>query len=526
MLAQGGRTREAVGVPPTSAWLTANSARIYAALPAVLAVAAAAVLVAGFLVVAFKWEIYPGEAINSYFASSLVHGGDLYLDWTPLTPYFPVYPPGFYWLVAPLELLDENSIWPGRLLSMIATVLAGWAAWRIALRLGCNRVEAIASAIAFVSIGVTNQLVAAARPDMVGIGLAALALLAATRWEDDRDRLALYGAAALTAGFVVVKYNFAPLGLAIAASFWLRDRGAAVRYAVASVGLTLLAFLIADVASSGAFLSNTRDFGNGYALTALRDVVKPTLEPFPNPLLVVAGVEAALGVALGWRRARSVHLAWFASLLIILSAVKIGSATNYVAPTALVSSVLLGPALMRARLSFGQAAAATASVALALSLAPATYELVRGVPDLRNRLSSLDSAYAEAAARIAAAPGPVFGDRNDLTIEAGKGPSFDNAAMTLLWQSGEWDTEPLIQRIEQRQLGVVQSSFDLFGSVPVAHGTPAWPLDLVAAIRAAYCPVWMTPGSGGGAVWLYRPCNNPPSQSIPLPAISGEADGD
>jgi dolichyl-phosphate-mannose-protein mannosyltransferase len=475
------------------------------ALPAVLVVGALAVIASSILVLTFDWELQLGEGINSYFTSRFAHGGPLYADWTSLTPYFPVYPPGFYLSAAPLELIDENALWPGRLISMIAFAFAGWAAWRIAVRLGCQRLEAAVSALGFLSIGLTGVLMSAARPDALAIGLFAGALLAATRWEDERDRTTLIVAIVLTAAGGFVKYNFAPLALAIAISFWLRDRRSAWVYAGASAGLAMLAFAITDLASSGAFLSNTRDFSTGYAASALRTVIKGMLLPFPNPLLVIAGIEVAL--ALLSRSLRAVHLAWLGGALILLSAIKIGSAANYVAPFAFTSSVLAGLALMRTRLGAGKQVALGISVVLALLLAPAAFDSAQKVPDLRNRLDALDTANSQAAARLASAPGPVFGDRNDLTLAAGKGPAFDNAPMTLLWQAGKWDTSPLIGLIQQRKLGMIESGFDLNGAVPTTDGEPAWPTAVIAAARSSYCPLPRSSPIPDGDVWLYVPCH-------------------
>jgi hypothetical protein len=506
----------------TAARQIAAPAWLYWALPVVLAIGALAVLASAVLVLGFKWELQLGEGINSYFASNVAHGESLYRDWTSLTPYFPVYPPGYYLAAAPLELFGRNALGPGRVVSLVAFLFAGWASWRIAIRLGCERLEAAVSALGFLSIGLTGVLMFTARPDALAIGLFAGALLAITRWEDERDRTTLIVAIVLTAAGGFVKYNFAPLALAIAIAIWIRDRRSAWIYAGASAGLALVAFALTDVATSGAFLSNTRDFSTGYAASALKSVIKGMVLPFPNPLLVVAGIEAVL--ALLSRSFRAAHLAWFGGALILLSAVKIGSAANYVAPFAFTSSVLVGPALLRVRLGAGRQVVLGVSVALALLLAPAAYNAAHAVPDLRDRLNTLDTANQDAATRLEAAPGPVFGDRNDLTIAAGKGPSFDNAAMTLLWQAGKWDTRPLIALIQQRRLGMIEAGFDLNATVPTANGTPAWPTDVIAAARSAYCPAPNASPVPNGDVWLYVPCRRGiTSQPDAAPRTGGPA---
>lgn len=493
----------------------------YWVFPAVLIAAVLAVAADAGLTIAFGWEVNVGESINSYFADHFVQTGGLYRDWGPLTPYFPVYPPGFYWVVSPFQLFDHAAIWQGRVLSALAFTGAGLSAWAIARRLGCQIPEALTSALAFPLVSVTALLVATARPDGVALGMIAVTLWLATRWEDERRRSDLLIAAALTAAFVVVKYNFAPIGLGIAVAIFLRDRRAAITYCAIAAGLTVFAFVLAQVISSGQFSANTRDFGTGYSLDSLTYVLRSLPDFAPNFLLVAGGAEV-LGAFLLRQRPRAIHLAWIGSVVVILSAIKVGSSLNYLAPAAVLSSILIGPGLMRLRTRINPLVALAASIALAIVILPSTVDRVCDVPGVHDAFSVASAANEQARTRLAAAPGPVFGDRNDLTIEAGKGPSFDNLPMTILAGDGTWDTGPLVELIEGGKIGMVESGFDLSGPIPGADSDPVWPPEVVRAVRENYCLSWQATvtASTGPGIWLYEPATG---RSCPEASASAPA---
>jgi 4-amino-4-deoxy-L-arabinose transferase-like glycosyltransferase len=486
-------------------------------LVAVLGLAAAGALAYGLLVLFFGWEWFVGESLNAHFTDRLVADGELYADWTDDRLVFPIYPPGVYLAQAPFEAVFGYELWPGRLISIASFAFAAFAGFRIARRLGCSTAEALVSALgAFTFTVVAAGLVVANRPDALALGLTGAALLAATCWEEERERAVLLLAAATCVALIATKQNFGVIPVAILAAAWLRDRRAAVTFASAVAAGCLLVAGVAELASDGAFLRNMRDFADtGYSSAALRDVVEGALLPYPNPLLVVGALEAGFALSRP-RSARSVHWAWLASLAVVLSAAKLGSAANYWLLTIYASAVLTGPALQRLRRHAGAAATAVAALLLALTLLPQTLKTLEDTNAIRDDLSALDDVNTEAAARMAAAGGEVFGDRSDLALAAGGPPSFDAAPFVLLERSGEWDPGPVAEAVRAGRFETIQSSFDLAADpVPSYQSVPAWPLSVIEAARASYCEVWSTELSSATApgIWLYRPC--PAGRSAP-----------
>jgi hypothetical protein len=465
-------------------------------------VVAAVALVYAVGAIGFEWALYPGEDQNTFFADRLANHGELYREWSDAELLFPIYAPLYYVAVAPLSWIAGPELWGGRLVSLISSAVAAALAGLTARRLGANRPESVASALAFVTVPFGATVVFNARPDALALALTAAALLAATVWEDTRSTRSLVGAGTASVALLFTRQNYAPIVLAIAIGVFLRDRRAGSRFALSVLGASLALVVMINLLTEGAFLSNSRDFNAiGYSLESLGNVLEFVMLPFPDPILVVGAIEAIVAL-LAWRTARSVVWAWLGALLVLLTAVRIGSADNYVLALGLTSSILLGPALARARQAAGPGIAAVGAGAIALMLLPHTVDAIRELPGRLDDLGRLDRVYDGAVEQIETAPGEKFGDRLDLMLASGNPPGFDPFNYKELAEAGVWDPEPLAERIRSREFGAIQTSFD----VEAAEG---WAPPLFEAIRTHYCPVFSEPSVHPSGTYIYQPCATP-----------------
>jgi hypothetical protein len=221
---------------------------------------------------------------------------------------------------------------------------------------------------------------------------------------------------------------------------------------------------------------------------------------------------AALASLSGWRSLRAASLTWFAAVVVLVSAIKLGSGPNYWLPTFFASSVLLGPALHRLRLVGGTAATAAAAAAVAFMLMPGTIERLVDVGRVPGQLSALRDANAEAVERIESLNGELLADRHDLAIESGHRPTFDAPPFAILAVRGNWDPDPLANAVRRRRFGVIQSSFALHSDpIPTYQGIRHWPRVVVEAARKSYCLRWSTDVGSLTApgIWIYAPCRRP-----------------
>jgi hypothetical protein len=244
-----------------------------------------------------------------------------------------------------------------------------------------------------------------------------------------------------------------------------------------------------------------RDFSAiGYSWASLLGVVDVVTLPFPNPIFAIAAVEVAIAVR-GWRAAPSTVWAWLASILILLTAVRIGSADNYAFPLAFTSSILLGPALARVRRSVGEGAAGAVAFAIALLLLPSAIQAVRQLPSRVEHLGELDAANQAAVRQLEAAHGSMLGDRLDLSLASGGGLQIDGFIHPELATYGVWDQEPLAERIRNQEFALIQTSADPRTSL-------VWTARLTEELRAAYCPEFSeTVVFPGQSIWVSRPCD-------------------
>lgn len=471
-----------------------------ASLPAVLVLGLIAAVVYAVHAIDFAWELYVGEQQNAFFANTLANDGRLYFDWSEEQLLFPIYPPGFYVAVAPLSAIAGSDLWAGRLMSLLFCGLGALAAGLTARKLGANRSESLVSAIAFLSLPVSTVLMFNARPDALAIALTGGALLAATSWEETRGR-ALWLAAAACVAIVFTRPNYAPIALAIGVGIFLRDRNAALRFAAYTAGGAIFLLVLATALTDGAFIRNMRDFNSiGYSSANLRGVVDAVTLPFPNPIFAIAAVEVAIALR-AWRSAPSAVWAWLASILILLTAVRLGASDNYVIPLAFTSSILFGPALARVRRSVSEGAAGAVAFAVALLMLPSALQAVRQLPSKIDHLAELDATNQAAVRELEAADGSLLGDRLDLSLASGGGLQIDGFNHPQFATFGVWDQEPLAQRIQAQEFALIQTSVDPRASV-------VWTERLTEAMRAAYCPVFgevvVFPGQ---SIWVSRPCD-------------------
>jgi hypothetical protein len=473
-------------------------------LPALLVVAAAVAVVHAVDAVGFDWNLYPTEDQNAYFADRLANHGELYRDWGDAELLFPIYAPLYYVAVAPLSWIAGPELWGARLVSLLSAAIAAVLAGLTARRLGANRLESVASALAFVTVPFGAIAIVAARPDAPALAFTAAALFAATLWEDTRSNRSLVGAGVASVALLFTRQNYAPIVLAIAIGVLLRDRRAGSRFVLSVLGASLTLVGVTNLLTDGAFLSNSRDFSAiGYSLEALGDVVDAVTLPFPNPILAVGAIEAIVAL-LAWRTARSVAWAWLGGLLVLLTAVWTGSSVNYALALGLTSSILLGPALARARQAAGPRIAAAAAGAIALLLLPHTVSVVQELPRRIDELGHLDRVYSRSVEQIEAIPGETVGDRLDLMLASGNPPGPDLFNHTKFAEAGVWNPDPLAQRIRRRELAAIQTSVDVNVAEP-------WAPPLIAAIRDYYCPIFAEYVNYPVGIYVYVPCPEPRS---------------
>jgi hypothetical protein len=471
-------------------------------LVAVTALAAAATIALGGLLVAYRWELTVGsEFMNVFHADRLAHGDGLYRAWGHGISSFPVYFPGFYVILAPFTwIAGSTPIWIERLASLFAFIGIAVFAGLTARRLGASALLAVSSGLALFTFIPSPFLIGAVRPDVFAGLFAAGALYALTVWEDERGSSQLVLAGALCAAIVLTRQSYVAVPAALVLAVALRDRRAGIRMALGAATVVIVALALTQVLSSGAFLDDQRAFASDFSLGALADVLKPNLLPFPDPVFAVAVAGFAIGL-LSWRRGvRAATLAWLGAAISLLAAVKVGASGNYLLPLMWASCVLLGPTLELLRPA-GSRSVAVASGILALLLLPHAVSVAHRAIRFEDVVAPFEAASSQAVAQMRSARGPVFGDRFDLVEAAGQTPTFEVTLTSQMEVTGKYDPVGLASALRHRRYAMVQSSFDVKAPLGTYQGLPNWPPSIAAAVAGSYCQSWHEAN-----VWLYRPC--------------------
>jgi hypothetical protein len=192
-------------------------------------------------------QVYRGynEGWNAYHALAAVTGGALY----PRPPSLMVnnYPPLSFFIVGGVGRFVGDMIVAGRIVSLVSTLVAGWAVFAIARRMGAGAVIALFAALLFLAkLLAASTYIGINDPQMLGHAFGCLGFLAVLGEPRNTHRIAL-GALLLTlAVFVKHMLIIQPLVLLI----WLLvfDRTSAIKFAAFGLLFAALGYLICRIA--------------------------------------------------------------------------------------------------------------------------------------------------------------------------------------------------------------------------------------------------------------------------------------
>ncbi len=458
----------------------------------------------------FAVEYAEGPLLNQ--ALLLARGDPLYraLDTPPyvLANYPPLYP----WLVSRLLSLTGPALWPGRLLSLLATLVVYLEIFLLMRVWTPHRRAAWLAVIFFLAFPAAYVWPSLHRVDMTGLACSLGAAVLLTRWPQRSRAAALAGL--LLAASLFTKQTFIFAALAILSYAWQRANGAGRsgwqvalrrnRWLLLSFGATI---------ALGALYWQQRSHGWFLPIIILGNV-----NPFSLTRLALFWWAGLIGVApiflaaAVWRLrqpATTPEMAlwrWY-GLAALLSAGLIGKAgsdLNYFLELAVTLACAGGMAVAdltgdmpedNGKQSGGPAV--WRRLALLLLLIQMVWLLVLNLrtfatpSQLRQRTLERQALLA----LIEATPGPVLADEGmDALLLARRPVWFEPYVFTQLAALGRWDETPLLS-------GLAQTQFDLIIINPRLRAQ-RWSPALLAQIERHY---EMTGLAGNLAIYRPRP---------------------
>ncbi|MCC6628248.1 MAG: DUF2029 domain-containing protein, partial [Chloroflexi bacterium] len=495
-----------VGAPPRRLPAAAPIARllprillaitVLALLPLVwrLATHAAAVL-------AFPWQIDYDEGIILHAAWKLAQGQNPYHAPQPDTFTSATYPPLFYVLNAAWMRLSGPTLLSGRVIALVATLLAGGAIGWWVRQEGRSWLAAALAAALWLSLSPVYVWSTFYKPDLPALALTVTGLALARRWS------AWPGVAVAAVVFALAFFTkqSAVVG-PLAVGLWLLTRGGPWwRFGLTMAGLTLVPFAAANLALKGGLWLHVVAFQQQipWSRGQLDHQLGKLVDTYPW-LLLAAGL--ALG-AVAWDRGRS-HRArspatapadqaaaapsalplWYlaAALPVVLLAngrvgINYGLLLDLFPPLCVLIGVAAGLALRRG-------GALSAGLAAGLSALLLTQALLPNPPGewySANRMPGRERAarMAAIAGIIDQTPGQLLSEDLWLLLRAGKPVEYDDPfMMTQAARSGLWDERRFIADLEAQRFPLIVLEYDI---TDVAR-SPRWSPAALAALRANY----------------------------------------
>lgn len=453
---------------------------------------------------AFPFEIDPGEGFDVNGAVVILQGGELYGDATRF-PFFALnYPPLYPLLIAPLVAILGPAISVGRVLSVAAGF--GTAA-AIGMAVGFPRAAvfpSILAGLAFLTSAYVFHVTPLARVTALMLFLGVAGLLCLERGTEARPTRPGWLAAGLA--LLIAGIYTKPVGLDAAAAglaYLVVRRPGGWAWAVGgSVAVTLALHALLDGTSAGrytraVFISNAYAWDLSQLLAYLRNFLETH---WPLLLLGLAGLWAHL--LSRWLSVWVVYL--LAGGVTAVTAGRWGAGESYFLPIVIASCILGGRALAwgLARDSRGYTMGVAALGAFALTGSTGPWPLHQLVPDwdrgfqahaLGGEPTSADrSAGAEVAGFVSAADGPVLSEAAGFVLSAGGQVAGNPMLVRGLHARELYDTRPLVAALEG-------GAFK--GVILLGHW---YPDEVLQAIGRRYEQVGRV-GVAGASYQLFRP---------------------
>jgi hypothetical protein len=417
---------------------------------AVLAVGCALGLMHFACVIDFHVPFDPNEGWNAYFTQAAMRTGSPYPPAASLM--INNYPPLSFYLVGAISKITGDVIIAGRTVSLASLLAVAVGIETAARQMGCNRTEALFSALFFTAgLMLTSDYAAMDDPQLLGHAVAMGGFVLALR-EPRTPRLMVFAALLFALSFFV-KHNLIVLPAALALWLFLADRRHAVTFMLAGVVFLLIGLgLFKQSYGVGLFdqLASARTYSLSNAWSGLDRWLLWGAVPAGG---------AALLLTIARHDRHAVLCAIYAFLAIVAGALFLGGAgvdANAMFDADIAVALCAG--LLLNRLEFRLGAGAVALV-YAVPLALGMWNLDADWRDPDYWFHPMAEERAQAAAEIAllrSAQGPAVCEMLSLCYWAGKPAEVDVFNIEQAYLAGASSSDALFGAISAKRYAMLQ----------------------------------------------------------------------
>jgi len=432
-------------------------------------------------------EVMYGEALIHDHAARLLRGEALYQPIGHPSFSIAAYTPVFYLLMAGAQALFGPSLGPGRIVSIVATVVTAGLLGALAARQGRGFPAGALAALLFVALGFPTPFpwLAIGKEDVLGVGfgIASVLMLAGGT---SAKRVA--GAAVLAALAILTKQTLIAAFVAGTLVLWFHDRPRAIQFVLMGGGLVAGTGLVLEL-TTHAFLANTvLANAQPYRLEVL-SINLATLKAYQvGPIAVAAFAVLRRLIARASLEDVLLPAYWAATLLPLLGLAVVGSAQNYWIELAAASAVLAAAEIWT---WVHSASARSKLLGGALALVPCVNVVVAGrlaliwLPAIGSyeRPAEMSAVFDELVQIVRRTPGDVLAEPLDVTALAGKSSIVEPWAADVLDQSGTWDLQPIVDRVCAGDIRLAVLAHPLEEDVVAFNDYAIWPKSMLTAMR-------------------------------------------
>ena len=447
------------------------------------------------------YEIDYGEGIVLQYAANIARGIPVYTDYHHYPYVVATYPPVYPLLCALGVKATGVSFAFGRTLSSLIALATAALIWLPLRRTGTSRVDAGLAAMLFMAAPIVYWWAPLMRSCLasVAFGLAGLyCVMRGGRW--------LAAAVALMAVAVYTRQSeVAPLAASVVYLWWIGERRNALSVAAGWAAIVAGVFVVLQAASHGWFYQHVvvanRNLWEmprlvGLWGTTARDWPAPFVMGVVGAVLALTGLgasESAPAANASRQPARLFGLYFIFSLLVSLTAGKIGANVNYLLAPLAAGCLLTGIAYDRLAAHIDRRAGKVVWIAawMLVVLGPTRLLVDPGAAYKVYQFSRREvmEGGKAAVALIRQTKGDILCEDMGLLVIAGRRIVLDPHKMTSLFRDGVWNQRPLIEDIERRRFALIITRWDPVGGATDEWGTCGgyrWSIGMGRAIMQNY----------------------------------------
>lgn len=422
-----------------------------------------------FSILIFPYDIDAGEGELLNQALLLSKGKSIYTDIHSYPFFISSYPPFFPLITSLLVNISGPFLWPGRMLSVIATILIGYFIFKIVKKYTNGLFISLIAGFFFFSSAWVVRWSVLYRVDMLGLLLCFIGIYLAVKYLNHPRKILFSIPFFLLALYTKQSLIAAPLATCLYLLF-IGKKKLSFKMGTVLILSGVILFFVLNFLTEGQFRLHVINYKAH--IFSLRHLLNYLIFFFKNHLIILPLIVYLLTRI---KRPSLLEFYFITSFLVTLTAGKAGSSINYFIEFWAVACILLGLAFKNLKDAInlrGLGNGISALILVICSIQFISYRLTYpGSPSKQDRTTS-DRIYIS----FCQCKGEVLSEYPSFAILSGKQVLFEPASFTQLAKRGIWNQSLIINDIQRKR----------FSLILLSYGRTRWTNEMLEAIKENY----------------------------------------